>query len=195
MLQSEFHANSRIEGKAAPTWQEELALKLENIKEKALPTDEYLKLKRQQKQLFKSIRTTAEPVFVGRFLEIEEILENSRIHFYTLNELKTALKYLGHNGSEASIIAARQNAYVNMAERLMEARIVFLLEMSMEPHGAVPQYIAHTSVRVFHPEDWLANEVHDAEKRIRLAPRAYGFDYHGRKLEHPHVSYPLSFSF
>ena len=193
MLQFEFHANTKVEG--ARSWQEGLAFKLEGIKEKALPTNEYIKLKREQNQLFKSIRQTGEPELVGRFLEIEDILENSRTHFYTLNELKAALKYLGHDGYEASTIVARQNAYVNMAERLMEARISYLVELSKEPFDGTFQYLVHPSVRVFHPEDWIAEEIYDAEKCIRLAPKAFSFDCGGRKLNLPSTPYPLSFSF
>jgi hypothetical protein len=176
-------------------WRQEIGAWLESTKTEALPTAEYMQLKQQQALLFKKIRLTGEPSAVEEFLRIEDVLEKSCLHFYTLSEFRHSLVLLGYGNGEVSRILAHQNAYANMAERLLEARIFYLLELSKQPQGAALPYAAHPSVRIFHPEYWTGDEIHDAEKRIRLAPNAYGFGSDGRKLKQPDIRHPLSFSF
>lgn len=176
-------------------WRQEIGFRLESVKARALPTTAYLQLKQQQALLFKKIRLIGEPSAVGEFLRIEDVLEKSRLHFYTLSEFRHSLVLLGYGNGEIARILAHQNAYANMAERLLEARIFYLLELSKQSQGAALPYVAHPSVRIFHPEDWIGDEIHDAEKRIRLAPNAYGFGLDGRKLKQPEIRHPLSFSF
>ncbi len=177
------------------SWQQEIETWLESAKAGALPTPDYMQLKQQQALLYKKIRHSGEPSAVGEFLRIEDELEESRLHFYTLSEFRHSLVLLECGDEEIARILAQQNAYANMAERLLEARIFYLLELSRQPQGAALPYAAHPSVRIFHPEDWMGGEIHDAEKRIRLAPNAYGFGLDGRKLKQPNIHHPLSFSF
>lgn len=176
-------------------WRQEIKDGLESAKAEALPTAGYMQFKQQQALLFKKIRLAGEPWAVGEFLRIEDVLEKSRLHFYTLSEFRHSLVLLGYGNGEVARILAHQNAYANMAERLLEARIFYLLELSKQPRGAALSYVAHPSVRILHPEDWIGDEIHDAEKRIRLAPNAYGFGLDGRKLKQPEIRHPLSFSF
>ncbi len=176
-------------------WRQEIEARLESAKTRALPTADYMQLKQRQALIFKKIRHSGEPDAVGEFLCIEDVLEESRLHFYTLSEFRHSLVLLGYGNGEVTRILAHQNAYASMAERLLEARIFYLLELSKQPQGAALPYAAHPSVRIFHPEDWSGDEIHDAEKRIRLAPSAYGFGLDGRKLKLPEIHHPLSFSF
>lgn len=176
-------------------WRQEIGFRLESAKAGALSTADYMKLKQQQALLFKKIRHSGEPSAVGEFLRIEDVLEESRLHFYTLSEFRHSLILLRYGNEEITRMLAHQNAYANMAEQLLEARIFYLLELSRQPQGAALPYAAHSSVRIFHPEDWTGGEIHDAEKRIRLAPIAYGFGLDGRKLKQLDIYHPLSFSF
>jgi hypothetical protein len=176
-------------------WQQGIEAWLESAKAKALPTADYMQLKQRQALLFKKIRHSGEPNAVGEFLRIEDVLEESRLHFYTLSEFRHSLVLLGYGNGEIIRILAHQNAYTSMAERLLEAKIFYLLELSMQPQGGSLPYAAQPSVRIFHPEDWSGDEIHDAEKRIRLAPNAFGFGLDGRKLKQPDIRHPLSFSF
>lgn len=189
MLRQEFSETKEC------SWQQEIEAWLESAKAKALPTADYMQLKQQQALLFKKIRHSGEPSAVCEFLRIEDVLEKSCLHFYTLSEFRHSLVLLGYGNEEVSRMLAHQNAYANMAERLLEARVFYLLELSKQPQGAALPYSAHPSVRIFHPEDWMGGEIHDAEKRIRLAPNAYGFGLDGRKLKQPEIRHPLSFSF
>lgn len=189
MLRQEFSETKEC------SWQQEIEAWLESAKAQALPTADYMQLKQQQALLFKKIRHSGEPSAVGDFLRIEEVLEESRLHFYTLSEFRHTLLLLGCGNEEIARILAQQNAYANMAERLLEARIFYLLELSRQSQGAALSYAAHPSVRIFHPEDWMGGEIHDAEKRIRLAPNSYGFGVDGRKLKQQDIHNPLSFSF
>lgn len=176
-------------------WRREIGIRLESAKAGALPTADYMQLKQRQALLFKKIRHSGEPSAVGEFLSIEDVLEESRLHFYTLSEFRHSLVLLGYSNGEVAMTLAQQNAYANMAERLLEAKIFYLVELSRQAQGAALPYAAHPSVRIFHPEDWMGGEIHDAEKRIRLAPNAYGFGLDGRKLKQPDIHHPLSFSF
>lgn len=176
-------------------WLQEIEDRLESVKAGALPTSEYMQMKQKQALLFKKIRHFGEPSAVGEFLRIEDALEKSRLHFYTLSEFRHSLVLLRYGNGEVARILAHQNAYANMAERLLETRIFYLLELSKPPQGAALPYAAHPSVRIFHPEDWSGDEIHDAEKRIRLAPNAYDFGMDGRKLKQPDIRHPLLFSF
>lgn len=189
MLRQEF---SKTEGY---DWRQEIEARLESAKTRALPTAEYMQLKQRQALIFKKIRHSGEPQAVGEFFRIEDVLEESRLHFYTLSEFRHSLVMLGYGNGEIARILAQQNAYANMAERQVEARIFYLVELSKQPEGATLPYAAHPSVRIFHPEDWTGDEIHDAEKRIRFAPNTFGFGLDGRKLKQPDIRHPLSFNF
>lgn len=176
-------------------WESEILARLEEAKSEAIPTREYLLLKQRQSKFYKLIRNTACPAYMNQFLEIEDELEKSRLHFYTLSELRFALVQLENEASGNEKALPQLNAFTNMAEQLLESKIFYLLELSKQPQGAALPYAAHPSVRIFHPEDWTGDEILDAEKRIRLAPNAYDFGLDYRKLKPTGIRHPLSFSF
>jgi len=193
MLQAAFTDSSG--NKADSLWREEIILRLERAKSEALPIDEYQALKKKQNKLFASIKKSGKPEDVGQLLDIEDTLDKARLHFYTLPEFRFALEHSGCSPRDLPKILAHQNACANIADKSLTARTLYMIELSKSSPGHPQPYQGHCSVRVFHRDDWLADEIRKVENRVRNAPKNYGLKLSSDEMTELNMLHPLSFSF